>query len=202
MATKTFKLTHEDELRVTSVGLRRVFSFSLNGNRLGEQVSASQLTKGVSFGLSGGGRLTVSLDRGLFGGVDVMFNDRLVRGSASHGRTDWDRVVALLALLAVFNIAIGAASHFYHPDMLVNLGLGLNTLLFGAILGVLSFNIYRLRRWALITTMFLWASDSAVTVIEMSHRTGVPQVGALLVKIYIFYAFVRAFMADPAELQN
>lgn len=201
MAIKKFKLTDEDEFVVTSVGLRRMFSFTLNGNKLGDVMPASKLTEGVSFGVSGGGRLKVSLDRGIFGGVDVTFNDQLLRGSASHGRTDWDRAYQLLAFLSLFNLGLGVAGHFYQPEILVNAGLGLNQILFGAILGVLSFNVFRLRRWALITTMFVWAADSGVTLIELSRKLGSPQVGAFVVKVYFFYVFVRAFMAAPEELK-
>ncbi|MCM0606791.1 MAG: hypothetical protein KA715_11945 [Xanthomonadaceae bacterium] len=202
MSTKKFKLTDEDEFVVTSEGLKRVFLFSLNGNKLGELTPAGKLTEGVSFGLSGGGKLRVSLDRGLFGGVDVTFNDKLLRGSASHGRTDWDRTVQLLVVLSVLNISVGIAGHFYQPEFLVNAGLGLNQIIFGAILGVLSFNVFRLRRWALIATMLVWAVGSGVTLLELSHKMGTPQVSAFIVKVYLFYVFVRAFMVDPEELKQ
>lgn len=201
MAVKKFQLTHEDELRVISAGLiTRRFSIELNGNRLGEIVNSATLAKSLSFGLSGGGKLVVSLDRGLFGGVDVVYNGKLQRGSASHGRSDWDRAFYVLMFLCVAHSVTGLVSHLYQPEMLLAAGVGLNTLLFGLILGLLGFNVYRLRRWSLIATMVLWALDSAVTVVALSHNMGTVIVGALIVKIYFFYVFVRAVMADQSEL--
>lgn len=174
------------------------FRVVLDGKEVGTVTGgAKELKQGVDFPLPDGTQLRIQLIQGAFNVELQALRDGVpLPGSASDPEQRIKTAAYLLYFLAGLNTVLGVVAMAFNNETLEGLGMGIGSILFGAIVAVLGFFTYRRTRVAPILAIVLYAIDTVYTFIETASAGGkTPPMGGIIVRIYIFMALVKAVQA-------
>jgi hypothetical protein len=173
------------------------FQVTLDGKPVGT-VSGGQkeLKEGVELDLPDGSTLDIQLVRSWMNEeLRILRNGVPVPGSASDPEQRVKAAAYLLYFLAGFNTVVGVVAMMLNSEMLERLGLGLGSIIFGALVAVLGFFTYRRSRVAMVLTILLYAADGLYTLVSYSGPGSTPPAAGLLFRIFIIYTLVQAVKA-------
>lgn len=176
------------------------FQVKLDGRTVGTAEGSKQLKEGVQFQLLDGSSLSVQLVTKAFDAELQVLRDGVpLPGSASDPEQRIRNGAYLLYFLAGLNTLLGVVVMAIGNEMLEGLGMGIGSILFGAIVAVLGFFTYRRTRVAPILAIVLYVADSLYTFGTAMGEGGRPPVAGIIIRIYIILALVKAAQA-AAEL--
>lgn len=173
------------------------FQVTLDGKPVGT-VSGGQkeLKQGVEFPLPDGSTLEIKLVSGFMNvELRVLRNGAPLPGSASDPEQRVKTAAYLLYFLAAFNTLVGVVAMVINSEVLENMGLGLGSIIFGAIVAALGFFSYRRSRVAMVLAILLYAADGLYTLATYGGAGHSPPTAGILFRIYIIYALVQAVKA-------
>ncbi len=176
------------------------FQVILDGRQVGEASGSKQLKEGVQFQLPDGSSLSVQLVTKAFDAELQVLRDGVpLPGSASDPEQRIRNAAYLLYFLAGLNTLLGVVVMAIGNDFLEGLGMGIGSVLFGAIVAVLGFFTYRRARVAPILAMVLYVADSLYTFGFAISEGGRFPIAGIIIRIYILMALYKAVQA-AAEL--
>lgn len=135
----------------------------LDGGPVGAIPDKKSLEAGQAFRLPDGSTLKVQLIQ-KFSTVElrVLRNDQPLPGSASDPQTMLKVAYGIVFFVAGLNILLGLVAVFFNVQLLVQIGIGLGSLLFGLAFLLLGFFIRRRSLVALILAILIFALDGII----------------------------------------
>jgi hypothetical protein len=101
----------------------------------------------------------------------------------------------LLYFLAGLNTLLGVIAMLVDNEVLNNLGMGIGSIIFGAIVATLGFFTSRRSRVAPILAIVLYAADTAYTLFAAVEAGGQPGIAGIVIRIYIMWTLWKAAQA-------
>ncbi|NTX08760.1 MULTISPECIES: hypothetical protein [Myxococcus] len=173
------------------------FTVILDGKVVGTtDGGSSELKKGVNFTLPDGSTLSVQIQSGVFNvELAVLRNGLPLPGSSTDPEQRIKSAAYMLYFLAGLNTLLGVVAMVTENEALTALGMGVGSLLFGAVTAVFGFFTYRGTRAGPILAILLYLSDTVLTVMDTINQGGKPQVFGLIIRAYIVITLVKAVQA-------
>lgn len=167
------------------------FTVRLDGVPMAYASGRKELEAGRDFILPDRSVLSVKLHKTPFGhDLRVARNGEPLPGSDSDPRQRLKLAWCLLFLVGGVNLLLGAAAMAVGPGLLQDLGLGLESLILGAVFLLLGFLVRRRSAMALGLAMALLVIDAALTMyIAAESGRPVPVAGMLIRAFFLFYLF-------------
>ncbi len=97
--------------------------------------------------------------------------------------------------LAALQTVLGVVALVGNVELLLNLGLGVESIIEGAIMGVLGFFTMKRSRIALGLAMLLFVIGGVMTIVAATAAGGTPPVGGIIFRVLLLTAMWRGFKA-------
>ncbi len=194
MPKKSFSLTKGGPKEIVcSWGFAwKNFSIFHNGVLVGTIPNQKELKEGRSFLLCDGSTLTVRLKVTILSvGLELFHNGIIVGGSDSDPYLHIKIAYGILLFLGILNLVVGTII-LASGLMIFGAGIGLGLIIFGIILGGLSFGVKAKSITALIIAIALLISDALASIyflsISNNHSATVWIIIRILFIVYLFRA--------------
>lgn len=173
------------------------FTVTLDGKVVGTtDGGSSELKKGVDFRLPDGSTLSVQIQSGVLQVDLAVKRDGVpLPGSSTDPEQRIKSAAYLLYFLAGLNTLVGVIAMAIPNEALEALGMGIGSVLFGAVTAVLGFFTYRGTRVAPILAIVLYVGDTLITLMDTVAQGGKPQVFGFIIRVYIVVTLVKAVQA-------
>jgi hypothetical protein len=173
------------------------FRVMLDGQLVGTvDGGQKQLKEGVEFTLPDGSNLRIQLVQSAMNvELRVLRNGAPLPGSASDPAKRVQSAAYLLYFLAALNTLLGVVAMALNSEALEGLGMGIGSIIFGAIVAVLGFFTYRRSRVAPVLAIVLYVADTLFTLYTVVEEGRSPPVFGIIIRIYIIYALAQAAKA-------
>ncbi|WP_408889102.1 hypothetical protein ACJ2CR_33935 [Myxococcus faecalis] len=199
MATRKFALEAGGPQRLELVWgmFWRNFTVVLDGQVVGtSEGGASALKKGVRFTLPDRTVLDVQLQSGVLSAeLAVKRNGLPLPGSSTDPEQQIKTAAYMLYVLAGLNTLLGVIGMLTASEEMEALGLGIGSIVFGALVAVFGFFTYRATRFGPILAVLLYIGDTVVTLMDSIDAGGKPNIFGFVVRVYIIVTLVKAAQA-------
>jgi hypothetical protein len=170
----------------------------LDGKLVGAIPDKRALEEGREFGLDDGTRVRVQLETG-FGRVElrVLRDGKPLPGSDSDPETRLKVAAGLIWFVAAMSGGLGVLALALRIEVLLRIGVGIGSIVEGAIFAVLAFFAGRRSTVALALAIALFAFDGVATFFLAAQQTPAqpPPVGAIVVRVFLLLGMSRGFEA-------
>ncbi|MCK8498579.1 hypothetical protein [Myxococcus fulvus] len=175
----------------------RNFTVSLDGKVVDTvEGGASALKKGVKVTLPDRTVLEVQLQSGVLSAeLAVKRNGLPLPGSSTDPEQQIKTAAYMLYFLAGLNTLLGVVAMVLGSEEMDALGLGIGSIVFGALVAVFGFFTYRATRFGPILAILLYIGDTVVTLMDSIDAGGRPNVVGLIIRVYIIVTLVKAAQA-------
>ena len=203
MPTKRFALQpgEPERLEVSWKFNWKQLSLSLDGTRVGEVETSKELRAGRSFALPDGTTLEVKLRQSPFPELELLRNGKPVPGSGADPQARLAMAYGLVFFVAGLSVALGVIAELFAIDLLRSLGMGVGSIMTGAVYAVLGYFVVRRSMLALITAIVLFALDGVLGVVMAVEQGLSPPAGGLITRILLLYLMIRGVPAIRALKQ-
>ncbi len=172
------------------------FTIRVDGQVIGMIPDEKALKKGLTFSLPDGSTLAVGLKSIWVGTeLEVLRNGMPVPGSATDPETQLRGVVGILYFVAILSAVIGTIAALFRVEFLLNLGMGIPSVVFGVIFGWLGYFTGRRSIIALGLAIALFAADGIYSIIVLAQESRNPPMGAIIVRVLLLAGMCRGFPA-------
>ncbi|KFE69160.1 hypothetical protein [Hyalangium minutum] len=199
MAKKTFALEPGGPKRLeVSWGMFwKNFTVTLDGKQVGTvEGGQKELKKGVEFRLPDGSDLRVQLVSGALNvELQVTRNGAALPGSASDPAQRVQSAAYLLYFFAGLNTLLGVVAMLIDNEVLDRLGMGLGSIIFGAIVATLGFFTSRHSRVAPMLAIVLYVADTLYTFVASVEAGGRSPGAGIIVRVWVIWTLWKAFQA-------
>ncbi|MCP3059627.1 hypothetical protein LXT21_12645 [Myxococcus sp. K38C18041901] len=113
-------------------------------------------------------------------------------GSSTDPEQQIKTAAYMLYFLAGLNTLLGVIAMLTASEEMDALGLGIGSIVFGALVAVFGFFTYRATRFEPILAVLLYIGDTVVTLMDAG---GKPNVFGFIVRVYIIVTLVKAAQA-------
>jgi len=103
----------------------------------------------------------------------------------------WKNAYGVVYFLAGFNIVLGTVALLFNVEFLQQLGVGLESIIFGFIFVVLGYFVQRKSVAALIAAIVIFAFDALMGAVLAVAEGGSPGAGGLVAKAIFLYYMIR-----------
>ncbi len=136
-------------------------TIEFDGNLIGTIPNQKELQKGRTFELSDGSNLEVKLARTWASAeLQLLRNGKPLPGSGSDPRTRLKQSYGILYFVGGINFVLGLVAWLFQIDFLLELGMGLYSIIVGSIYLLLAFLVQKRSRIALILAMLLYGLET------------------------------------------
>jgi hypothetical protein len=186
-------------LVITWKGLWRNTSVSLDGRELGVIPDKDSLKAGRDFALPDGSGLHVQLhQRPYQTELQVLRNGQPLPGSASDPASKLKLSYGAIFFVAALNILLGLIVELTGSDFLKSIGLGVFSVVFGAIFLFLSFFVMKLSLVALIVAIVLFSVDAVASFVLVASAGGQPSIGGIVMRVFLLFGMAQGIPAIRA----
>jgi hypothetical protein len=177
------------------------------GNNIGVIPNSKELKKGQTFSLDDKRTISVKLKGSLFPDLEILLNGSYVKGSATDPRTQIKQVYFAALVFGLFNIVIGAVVSLGKINLFLNLGVGIGTIVTGAIIVLLALGIRKGFLWTLYGFWILLVLDVIFSVVYAAEANVSPVSGVaikvfLMVYVYKGVKAVKTLKVERAEMAS
>jgi hypothetical protein len=199
MATKTFALEPggPKRLEVKWGMFWRNFTVTLDGQQVGTvDGGQKELKQGVEFRLPDGSGLHIQLVSGAMSvELQVMRDGKALPGSASDPAQRVQNAAYMLYFFAGLNTLLGVVAMLIDNEVLDRLGMGIGSIIFGAIVATLGFFTSRRSRVAPMLAIVLYVADTLYTFAAAVEAGGRSPGAGIIIRIWIIWTLWKAFQA-------
>lgn len=203
MATKTFALEPggPKRLEVKWGMFWKNFTVTLDGKQVGTvEGGQKELKRGVELRLPDGSDLHIQLVSGAMNvELQLKRDGKALPGSASDPAQRVQSAAYMLYFFAGLNTLFGVVAMLIDNEVLSGLGMGIFSILFGAIVATLGFFTSRRSRVAPILAIVLYVADSLYTFVASVQAGGRSPGFGIVIRVWIIWTLVKAAQA-AAEL--
>jgi hypothetical protein len=199
MATKTFALESGGPKRLeVSWGMFwKNFTVTLDGKQVGTvEGGQKELKKGVELRLPDGSELRIQLASGAMNvELQVTRDGKALPGSASDPAQRVQTAAYMLYFFAGLNTLAGVVAEAFNIEVLLNLGMGIGSIIFGAVVATLGFFTSRRSRVAPILAIVLYVADTLYTFVAAVEAGGKSPGAGIVIRVWIIWTLWKAFQA-------
>ena len=196
MPTQQFAIERNGpkRIQVTWSGMWKEFTVSFDGQQAGTWTK-DELTQGKEVSLPDGSTFKAHLRRvGMGQELALLRNGMPLPGSAADPVQLVKTAAGILYFLAGLQALLGVVAIVGRVEFLLNLGMGIPSIVVGAVLGVLGFFTMQRSRIALGIAMALYAADGLYTLVA-GLDGGRPPIGSIVIHVLFLTAMWRGFKA-------
>jgi len=193
----------EKRLEISWKAMWKETTVTLDGTVLGVIPDVKALRTGQEFRLVDGSILKVQLVQGAFNTeLRVLRSGKPLPGTASDPAARLKGAYGVLFFIAGANIILGLAAAVFQIEFLLQIGLGISSIIFGLIFLVLGFFTRRKSSLALILAIILFALDAILGVVFSVSQGYTPNTGGILVRIALLIPMIQGVGAIKALKQK
>jgi hypothetical protein len=190
-------------LEISWKGMWKEISVKVNGSEIGTMKDQKELQEGKEFKLPGGGTLSVKLVKKLFAPeLQILKNGEPLAGSDSDPKQKLKIAYGVIFFIAGLNIVLGLIAELGQVDILLELGIGYFSIIFGAIFGVLGYFVKEKSVIALWIAIVLFVIDTLLSMYFAIEMGASPSTSSIIVKIFLFVGMIQGFRAIKALNNN
>lgn len=173
------------------------FQVTLDGKPVGTvEGGQKELKQGVEFRLPDGSNLHIQLVSGAMNvELQVTRDGKPLPGSASDPAQRVQTAAYMLYFLAGLNTLLGVVAMLLNNEVLEGLGMGVGSIIFGAIVATLGFFTSRRSRVAPILAIVLYVADTLYTFVTVAEAGRSPPVAGIIIRIFIIWTLWKAAQA-------
>jgi hypothetical protein len=173
------------------------FRVTLDGQQvLAVEGGQKELKQGVELRLPDGSDLSIKLVQGAMNvELQVLRNGQPLPGSSSDPAQRVQSAAYMLYFLAGLNTLLGVIAMLVNSEVLEGLGMGIGSIIFGAIVATLGFFTSRRSRVAPLLAIVLYVADTLYSFAAAIEAGGKPGVAGIFIRIFICWTLWRAFQA-------
>lgn len=197
MPTKTFAFDKggPERLELEWRGNFKNVEVRLDGALLGSFENAKELKAGGTYPLEDGSTLEVKLaTTALFPELTLTRNGEALPGSAADPEQRVKAAAGMIYFVAGFNVLLGLVATAFNVQLLQSIGVGLGSVLEGAIYGVLGYFVGQRSIVALGLAVGLFVIDG-ILLVASGSGSGSPPVGGLVARFFFLVPMVMGFPA-------
>lgn len=194
MPTKKFALEKggPERLEVEWRGNFKDFEVRLDGVLLGSFDNAKALKAGGSFSLEDGSTLEVKLATALVPELHLTRNGAPVPGSAADPEQRVQAAAGMIFFISGVNTVLGLLAGAFNIYFLQSMGLGLGSMIAGAVYGILGYFVRQRSMVALGLAVGLFLLDGLYLV---ASRSGAGSTGGIVARVFFLVPMVMGFPA-------
>ncbi len=164
-------------------------TINFDGKEVGTIPNQKELQKGGTFMLPDGSRLEVKLARTWWSAeLQVLRDGKPLPGSGSDPRVKLKQSYGILYFIGGFNLILGIIAGLFQVDFLLELGIGIYSIITGGVYLLLAFFVQKRSALALGLATGLYAVETALSL-TTGFSTGV------IVRIFFILFMVQGFKA-------
>ncbi|MFC5271853.1 hypothetical protein [Adhaeribacter terreus] len=163
---------------------------------VGEITTKKGLLQGQEFTLPDNKVVSVKLKGSFMPQLEVLVNNEPLSGSATHPATVVEQAFKLSLILGALNFVLGFIAIFWPAEVLLRLGMGLETVFTGLLIMALAYGIKKRSMAALIASISFWILDYGLSIYFASQNEGsVNPSSGLIMRMVIVFTLYRAIAA-------
>jgi hypothetical protein len=175
----------------------RNFTVKLDGQEVGKIDGQKSLKEGRTFTLNDGSTLSIKLKTGLSSELQVLRDGKPLPGSASDPRQKLSNATGVIIFVGGLGLVLGLIAALFEVDLLLGLGFGWGSVIFGAIVTGLGFLTKKENLAALWAAIILYGLDSILSIIS-AVGVGANPVTGLIVRLFFLAAMYQGIGAIKA----
>ncbi|WP_047452068.1 hypothetical protein [Alistipes sp. ZOR0009] len=165
-----------------------------NDTLIGVVNGKEELKKGKSFEIEDFKTLTVKLTGGLIPELVLLINGKYIDGSPTDPALELKNVYNLIFTLSSLSIIVGVIVEIFQIDFLLNVGIGLGSIIYGLILFGLGYGVSKRLKGALILTFVVIILSIVLTLMAVKNSHTNPSSG-ITIKLFFLYYMFKGFAA-------
>jgi hypothetical protein len=182
-------------LEISWTGMWNDFTVKLDGADVAK-VSKDDVKAGKEMSLPDGSTFKVHLRRaGMSTELALLRNGAPLPGSSADPTQLIKTAGGIVYFLAALQTVLGVVALVGNVEFLLNLGLGVESIIEGAIMGALGFFTMKRSRVALGLAMVLFIIGGVMTIASATAAGGTPPVGGIIFRVLLLTAMWRGFKA-------
>ena len=169
MPKKTYPLIQGGEKRLTISwkSFWKDFTIELDGSKIGTIPGQKELFQGKTFNLPDGSILEIKLVRTWSSTtLQILRNGEPLPGSGSDPGTKLKQSYGLLYFIGGFNLVLGIIAVLFQIEFLINLGMGIYSVVVGSIYLLLAYLVQRKSKIALGIAIGLYGLETILSLIS------------------------------------
>lgn len=197
MPTKTFALEKggAERLELEWQGNFKDLEVRLDGNLIGSFENRKELQAGKVFTLDDGSRLEVKLAQSAFvPELTLTRNGEPLPGSTGDPAQRVEAAATMVLVIAGLNAVLGLLAAAFNVQFLQSLGVGVGSIVVGAVYGVLGYFVRQQSLVALGLAVGLFVLDG-LSLPFMAPAGTTPSVGGLVARFFLLLPMLRGFPA-------
>jgi len=192
MATKKYYLDdNKTDILQCSWGVNwKNFKIEYNNQIIVNNSDRKSLLNGITICLTPDKTLYAKLKQGLTQELELLINGQPIKGSATDPVQQIRLAFALTLIIGGINIFLGLLALITNNQMLLNLGLGMGSLVFGVVILVLAFGIKKEIAWAAFSVTGLLTIDIIISIYLSVNAGGNPSIAGIILRLFfIIYIY-------------
>jgi hypothetical protein len=173
------------------------FSVAFDGKPIGRLDTKQQLMAGAKFNLPDESVLKAQLVKGQMGvELSLLRNGAPLPGSATDPVQQVNAAAGIIYFIAAMSAGLGILAMLFPIPFLDQLGIGIFSIVTGAIFGGLGY-LVRARRSsvALLVAIVLFALDGIASLVTVAQAGNPPPIGGLVARVFFIIFMLRALPA-------
>ncbi|MFO0722525.1 MAG: hypothetical protein U1E65_02000 [Myxococcota bacterium] len=178
-------------------GLWKEIQLELDGKVVGTIAGQAELKNGKSFTLPDGSAVHVQLVTG-FGSAELQVtkNGDPLPGSGGHPEERLRQAVNVIFFIAALSGLLGLLAVVFDVAFLVNLGIGVGSVVMGVLFLALGFAVKSTRSAiALGIALVLFILDGLASLVMSLGASGTPPIGGLVARVFLVIPMIKGFGA-------
>lgn len=195
MPKKIYYLDSNNQKEAISISWKGVWKNILlthNEIEIGTFKNQTELKKGKEFQLDEVRKLSVKMKKGMFPTLELLMNGEPVVGSPTDPKIQLKELTRFVFAIGTLNLIIGLLAELLDNDFLLNLGLGIFSMIYGVVIIALGFGVKKKSIVALgiiITLLILDIMASFWFALENSSNP----TNGIVIKIFFIIFLVKGF---------
>ena len=183
-------------LEISWHGFWKDMRVTLDGNPLGTVPDQQALREGRTFPLPDGSTLKLQLVRA-FSSVEfhITRNGRPLPGSVGHPASKLRNAYIMLYIIGGLNIVLGTLTQLIGIEYFLRLGIGIFSIIFGAVLALLGFLVQKKIVIALVLALIVLAADAVLGLVAAFLEGYQPSAAGIALRVIYMLPLFPAFKA-------
>lgn len=196
MPKRTFLLKNDKQETITiswKIAWKQTQIF-FNDNLIGTLDGEKELKKGNVFEIDDFRKLSIKLKGKVLPELEILINGKYIDGSPTDPSMQLKGVYNLILVLAGLSILIGTIAEIFQIELLLSIGLGLGSIIVGAVMLGLGYWVSK-RSIIALALVFLIIISDIVTTFWMATQTHANGSQGIILKVFFLIYMFKGFGA-------
>jgi len=191
MPSKTFHLAQDkqDSISISWKGVWKQVSITYNGQEVGSFNNQKELKTGNEFQLDAERKLSVKLSGQLFPELELLVNGQAIAGSPTDPNVQLKQVFNFSLGIGGLSLVVGLIAELFVIDFLLNIGIGLGSIIYGGLIILLAFGVKRKSIIALALIVGLIGLEIVGSVWIAAESQVNPTSGIVIKTFFLIFLF-------------